>query len=100
MDFLEQQSMLIITHSGLSKSLAIEAIQKAKLKDFDQASELIIQAETEIANAGKVHHETLAESAKDDFKITLLLVHAEDQMLTSETMIVLAKEIIELYKEI
>lgn len=98
MNFIEQQSMKIITHSGMSKSFAIEAIQLAKQGKFDEAEDLLKQSEAEMANAGKAHHETLAESAKDDFKVTLLLAHAEDQMLTSETIIILSKEFVELYK--
>ncbi len=100
MDFIEQQSMLIITHSGMSKSFAVEAIQKAKEHSFEEADALIKQAEEEMGNAGKAHHDTLVKSGEPDFKVTLLLAHAEDQMLTSETTIILAKEIIVLHKTI
>ncbi len=100
MNFIEQQSMLIITHSGTAKSLAIEAIQEAKQGNIEEANKLIEESEKEVALANQAHHDTLVESTKDDFNVTLLLAHAEDQMLTSETTIILSREIIELYERL
>lgn len=98
MDFVEEQAMKIITNSGMAKSYALEAVGFAKEGNFEEAAKTVELAEESLGAAGKAHHDTLVESAKDDFKVTLLLAHAEDQMLTSEIAIALCKELIDLHE--
>ena len=41
-----------------------------------------------------------AEAAGEDAKMSLILAHAEDQMMSTEVFKVLAEEMIELYKKV
>ena len=90
--------MSLIVKSGNAKSDAMEAIQEAKAKNFEVAKEKIESAEKHIVEA---HHAQTAlltqEASGEKVEITLLLVHAQDHLMTSISFIDLAKEIIDLY---
>ncbi|AHI52588.1 PTS lactose/cellobiose transporter subunit IIA [Spiroplasma culicicola] len=97
----EEVSMGIITHSGMAKSNAVLAIRAAKEKDFAKAEQLMADAEKEMINAHNAHMDVVVQEAQGiqhDFKV--LFMHAEDQMLTTQTLMVLAQEMIEMYKKI
>lgn len=100
MEELELICFQLITAAGTAKSQYIEAIQKAKEGNFEEAAELIKQGD-ETLKEGHVQHAALIqkEAAGEGTAMTLLLTHAEDQMMSSEVFKVLAEEIIELYKK-
>lgn len=90
----------MITNSGSAKSSYIEAIQKAKAGEFEEAERLMEEGDQFYVAAHEVHGNLLAEEAsgkKLDF--SLILMHAEDQMASTEMAKVLAKEIIEVYQK-
>ncbi|MDY2957708.1 PTS lactose/cellobiose transporter subunit IIA [Floccifex sp.] len=91
----------IISNSGMAKSCYVDAIQKAKEKDYEGASKLMEDAENYFVDAHKVHAELIQKEAggqKTEF--SLLLLHAEDQMASAEMAKLLAEEMIELYKKL
>ena len=91
----------IISNSGSAKSCYVEAISKAKAKDYDGASKLFEEAETYFVEAHKVHTELIQKEAQgNDTEFSLLLMHAEDQMASCEMAKLLAEEIIDLYKKV
>lgn len=100
MEELELVCFQLITAAGAAKSSYIEAIQKAKAGEFQEAEELIKQGD-EMLKDGHVQHAGLIqkETAGEGAPMTLLLTHAEDQMMSSEVFKVLAEEIIELYRK-
>lgn len=98
---LEMICFKIISNSGSAKSNYIEAIQKAKEKKYDEAARLMEEAEEYFLKAHKIHSELIQKEAcgqKSEFSI--LLMHSEDQMASTELSKILAQEIIELHKEI
>lgn len=98
---MEQVIMGIITHSGNAKSDAVEAIQYAKQKEVEQANQLIEKAEQELLKAHTSQTELIQNEAKGNkTEFSLLLVHAQDHLMTSVTFKDLAKEIIELHANI
>lgn len=101
-DELANISMMLITHVGMAKSSAMMAIQSAKEGNFEQATTHIEEASKEITEGQKYHFQALEEDAKseDGLKMNVLFIHAEDQMLTSQMTIELAKEFVELYKRL
>lgn len=97
---MEQVCFQIISCSGTAKSMYVEAIQKAKSKDFDGAKSLMDEAEEVFVGAHHVHAELIQKEAsgtKTEF--SLLLMHAEDQMASCETVKILAQELISLYQK-
>ncbi len=103
---LEMAIFGIISSAGMAKSTYITAITLAKNGNISGARAEIIKGREVKAIAQENHLELMQREAqsitdaKDDFKISLLLVHAEDQMMGAETIEIMAKEIIDLYERV
>lgn len=97
---LELQCFKIISNVGEAKSLYIEALQQAKKGDFERAKNLVAQGEEAFIEGHKSHMELIQKEASNEgLEITLLLLHAEDQMMSTETVKLLVDELIELYRK-
>ena len=99
MEGLELICFEIISSVGMARSLYIEAIQEAKAGNFEQAQELIKQGDesfTEGPHAKLIQQEAGGEATQ----MTLLLTHAEDQLMSAEAFKILSQEFMDLYKEI
>ncbi len=91
----------IIATVGEAKSLFMEAIYKAKENKIEEAKELIKQGEDIFSNAHTMHFELVQKEAQgEDLPFSLLFMHAEDQLLSTETIKIMAIEIIDLYEKI
>ncbi len=91
----------IIATVGEAKSLFMEAIYKAKENKIEEAKELIKQGEEIFSNAHTMHFELVQKEAQgEDLPFSLLFMHAEDQLLSTETIKLMAIEIIDLYEKI
>ncbi|AKX34227.1 PTS system, cellobiose-specific IIA component [Spiroplasma litorale] len=95
----EEISMNIISLVGEAKSNAIIAIDEAENFKFDIAEKLIEDAENLMIEAEQEHMEVISQEANGiDHPFKLLFVHAEDQMLSTQTLIIMAKKFIKVYK--
>lgn len=101
MEGIEYISFQIISTVGTARSMYIEAIQHAKAKEFDKALDCIKQGDEAFTQGHKVHGELIQkEAAGERTEICLLLMHAEDQLMSAEGFKIIAGEIIEVYKTI
>ena len=101
MEDLELICFQIISHAGTAKSNYIEAMAKATDGDFKKASELINEGIEEYRLAHKAHSSLITEEASGNkVEVGLLLMHAEDQLITTEVIKIVAEENIQLLKEI
>lgn len=90
----------LIANSGAAKSSYVEAIKAAKQGDFELADAKIQEAETAFIEAHKIHSELIQqEAAGEKTEFSLLFMHAEDQMASTEMVQLLAVEFIDLYKD-
>lgn len=97
---LYQLSFQLILHSGNARSLAMEAIFTAKEKNFSAALEKLSEANNEINHAHRFQTQLIhAEAGGEDFDIPIILVHAQDHLMTAMTVIELAREIVEIRQE-
>ena len=95
MDQLELDLMQIISYSGDAKSLWFEALKKIRTNKKEEGLQLLDQAEESLIQAKKVHAHLLQECALgENNAVNLLTVHAEDQMMSSETILSLIKELL------
>ena len=97
----ETLSFQIITKSGEAKHKAMEALNLAKKNSFDESLKAIKEANVLMGHASSKHFDVITKEAngeKLDFK--LLFIHAEDQLLTTQTLILVIQELIEVYKKI
>lgn len=101
MEDMELICFQLITAAGGAKSKYIEAIQKAKSGLYDEAKKLISEGDDFLNQAHEPHTDLVQkEAAGDDVKMSLILTHAEDQMMSTEVFKVLAEEMISLYKKL
>lgn len=99
MEGMELISFQIISAVGTAKSLYIEAIQKAKENQFEQAEELIREGEQAFVKGHHAHAELIQKEANGDkIDFSLLIMHAEDQLMSAETIKMMADEFIAMYR--
>jgi len=101
MEGMELACFEIISNVGTAKSCYINAIHKAKEGLYEEAGKLIEEGNGHYAEGHKAHVEMIQKEASGDaISAGLLLIHAEDQMMSAETFQVLAGEFIDLCKMI
>lgn len=101
MEGLELISFEIISNVGMAKSLAVEALREARIGNFTQASEKLTEASEYLVKGHHAHAELIQkEAAGEKLEFSLIIMHAEDQMMSAETIKTLAEEMIEMYKEL
>lgn len=96
---LEETVMGIIINAGQSRSLCYEALRCAKQGQFAEADDLLRQA-TESANAAHAVQTKLieADQGTGQIPVSLVLVHAQDHLMTSMLAKELVCELIDLYR--
>lgn len=94
-------SMEIISNVGYAKSNVIIAIQEAKEGNFNKALLLIDEAEEKMIIAEQAHMDVIVQEAKGTkHPFSVLFIHAEDQMLTTQMLILIGKELIEIHTKL
>lgn len=98
---MEEIILNIIMHSGEARSYSMEAISLAKTGSFNEARELLVKADEELGYAHSSQTSLIqGEAANDNIEFSLLLVHAQDHLMTTMTFKDLAVELIEVYEKI
>ena len=96
---IEEIACGMIASIGMARSKYIEAVQKAKQYDFDAAGQLMKEGGELYLQGHEIHYEILQkEVAGNKTEFSLLLMHAEDIMLSTECFKVMAEEFICLYQ--
>lgn len=101
MEGLELISFQIISAVGTARSYYIEAIREAKEGNFQQAEAYLDEGKKIFVEGHHAHTDLIQQEAngnKVDFQ--LLLMHAEDQLMSAEAFGILAEEFIDVYKAI
>jgi PTS system cellobiose-specific IIA component len=89
----------LILHAGNARSSAMEAIQKAKEGNFDEAEAKLIEADSAFNEAHHFQTDLIQkEAGGEEFEFSLIMVHAQDHLMTSMTLKDMANEITDLYK--
>jgi len=101
MEGLELAAFQIISAVGTARSCYIEAIQKAKQGQFAEAKKMIDEGD-EAFNEGHSAHTGLLqnEASGKEHGINLLILHAEDQLMSAEGFKIIALEFIDVYKKL
>lgn len=98
----EESAMAIIASAGDAKGYAFEALTAAENGEFDKADALLKQAKETSTPAHKVQMDMIVDYANGDDKgeVDILMVHAQDHLMTSILAQELIEEIIKLCKKI
>ncbi|WP_283205705.1 PTS lactose/cellobiose transporter subunit IIA [Exiguobacterium acetylicum] len=98
---IQQLSFMIILHAGNARSSAFEALSAAKRSDDALVKEKLKEAETSFLEAHKLQTELLQEEARGTSnEMSVLLVHAQDHLMTAMTVKELATEMIDMITKI
>ena len=101
MDGLEMIYFNMIAAVGSARSYYMEAIQKAKNGSYVEAEMLIKEGHNSFVEGHRAHSELITKEASGEaIQVTLLMLHAEDQMMSAESFGILAQEFIDVYKKI
>lgn len=95
----EMISFGIIAHAGDARSYAFGALAAAKAGNFEEAEALLKQSNDAAVEAHHMQTELLVNEANGNkTPVDVLLVHAQDHLMTSMLAVEVIKELIEIYK--
>ena len=98
---LEMICFRIISNVGGARSSYIEAIQKAKQGDFAGARECIRAGQEMFLAGHEAHFELIQKEAQgEQVGGSMILVHAEDQLMSAEGFKIIAEEMLASYERI
>ncbi|WP_062268740.1 PTS N,N'-diacetylchitobiose transporter subunit IIA [Endozoicomonas arenosclerae] len=98
---LESAVMEIIINSGQARSCAYEALSKAKTGDYQGAEEMMAQSQEAAKEAHKVQTQLIEEDqGEGKTPMTLVMVHAQDHLMTSMLAQEMVQELITLHKKV
>ncbi|WP_433744326.1 PTS lactose/cellobiose transporter subunit IIA [Falsibacillus pallidus] len=96
----EMDIFTIISHGGNAKSIAYEGLEAAHKGEFEEADKLIEDAHKELNEAHKTQTKLIqAEINGTVFEKSLLMIHAQDHLMTSISEISLIEQMIKLLKK-
>lgn len=96
---LELEIMEIITNAGESKSEAMIALQHAKRGEWDECDGALTRSREAASRAHAVQTKLIGmDEGEGKIPVTLVMVHAQDHLMTSMLANELVKEMIEVYR--
>ena len=98
---LETSCFQIISNVGAARSSYIEAIEKANAGDFDGARACMEEGKKQFLIGHEAHFGLIQKEASGaQVAGSLLLIHAEDQLMSAEGFKIIAEEMIASYERI
>jgi cellobiose PTS system EIIA component len=95
----EQIAFQLILHSGNARSKVIQSLREYRAGNKEVASKLLKEAEADLSLAHDIHFQMVQKEASgQNTEFTLLLMHAEDHLMSTLSMKELVKEMLELFK--
>ena len=98
MEDLEKLSFLMLSNVGEAKSCFIDAMSIARTGKFEEAAKMIEEGEEHFREGHRSHMQMVQTAGSGQKPINLLIAHAEDQMMATDTIKIVANEMIEVYK--
>lgn len=101
MSEVDELSFAIIAAAGQARSLAFEALAAAKTGDFENGDRLLAESAKAAVDAHEQQTALLVrEAGGDHLPVDVILVHAQDHLMTAMLAQELITEIIALRKEV
>ena len=94
---LEEMSLEIITNVGTARSMYVEAVEAAKAGNFEEAHNLVAEGEKIFINGHHAHADLVNTKVwVEDLQYMFLVMHAEDQLMSAETLKIVCDELIDM----
>ena len=98
---ITETAMILLTYSGMAKSCYMEAMALAKQGKFEEADAKITVGDGYFVEAHHGHGELLQEEmSTEESQASLLMTHAEDQLMGAESLKIVILELIDIYKKL
>lgn len=97
----EEIIFTIILHAGNARAEAYDALRAAQAGEFDKAAEHLRRAEEEVGAAHRVQADMIQQEAGGSkVDVSLLVVHAQDHLMTAMSEKNLIENMVEMHKTI
>ena len=94
---LEEMALEIITNVGTARSMYVEAVEAAKTGNFEEAHNLVAEGEKIFVNGHHAHTDVVnAKIGVEELGYMFLVMHAEDQLMSAETLKIVCDELIDM----
>lgn len=91
----------IITHGGDARGLAFEALELAEEFKFEEADAMLVKANEELSKAHKTQTRLIqAELNGEPCEKSLLMIHAQDHLMTAMSEVKLIEHMMRILKKI
>lgn len=100
---MEMEEILfgLIVNSGEARSMAFEALTYARQGNFEKAKELLKEADKKSIEAHHIQTDLIQREAQgENLTVNILMVHAQDHLMTSLLAKELINEIIYLHEKV
>ena len=98
MNRLEEVCFSIISTVGAARSCFVEAIDAILEKNEEKCKNLMKDGDEMMLEGHRAHAQLIAQEAcGNNVQCTLLLLHAEDQLMSCETIKIIAEKFIYMY---
>ncbi|MGT2832941.1 PTS cellobiose transporter subunit IIA [Streptococcus halotolerans] len=98
---LQMAAFGIILSSGNARTIVHEAFAAMREGDYDKAEQLLEDANADMLEAHHAQTDLLQEYASGtEIKIEIIMVHAQDHLMTTMTLREVALEMLALYKKV
>lgn len=98
---LQMVAFGIILSSGNARTIVHEAFAAMREGDYDKAEQLLEDANADMLEAHHAQTDLLQEYASGtEIKIEIIMVHAQDHLMTTMTLREVALEMLALYKKV
>ena len=99
MEGMELISFEIISAVGAAKSMYMQALAEAKAGNFEEADQLMAEGSATFLDGHKAHSSLIQKEASgEQLPFSLLLMHAEDQLMSTETLKLVITELIDIHR--
>lgn len=90
----------IVAYAGEVRSKLLDALNKAKDGDFDEAERLVAEAEEVIVGAHNAQTDLLAKEASgEEIEYSVIMMHGQDHLMTTILLKDLINHLIGFYKK-
>lgn len=97
----EQVSFQLILHSGNARSKLLEALKQFRLGVEEEAFGLMKEAQEDLQNAHDIHFQLVQkEAGGETTSFSLLLMHAEDHLMSTITIKELLGELLPIFQSL
>lgn len=96
----EMNIVELITYAGNAKSKYMEALRSLRKKNFDEAKSFVMEADDIVLKAHVVQTNFIqGELQGKESQHSLLMIHAQDHLMTTLMLKDITKELIEIFRE-